>query len=76
VQGENARQQVGFGLPRRHYAVDQVTFGPVQRHYPVDMNHVPFVGTQDLYQVEQVHPDPPQEYDLGEPVRGVWQEGR
>ena len=44
VPGENHGQQVGFGLPRGHYAVDQVTFAPAQGHYPVNLNHVPFVS--------------------------------
>jgi len=76
VPGENPGQQVGFGLPRGHYAVDQVTFAPVQGHYPVSLNHAPFVGAQDHYQVEQVHPEPPQEHHPGEPVRAVRQKGR
>jgi len=56
--------------------VDQVTFAPAQGHYPVNLNHVPFVGAQDHYQVEQVHPDLPQEHHPGEPVRAAWQQGR
>ena len=50
VPGENRGQQVGFGLPRGHYAVDQVTFATAQGHYPVNLNHVLFVGAQDHYQ--------------------------
>jgi len=76
VPGENRGQQVGFGLPRGHYAVDQVTFATAQGHYPVNLNHVLFVGAQDHYQVEQVHPDPPQEPHPGEPVRVIRQQGR
>jgi len=76
VPGESRGQQVAFGLPRGHYSVDQVTFAPAQGHYPVNLNHVPFVGAQDYYQVEQVHPDPPQEHHPGEPVGAVQQQGR
>jgi len=76
VPGENPRQQVGFGLARGHYAVDQVTFAPAQGHYPVNLNHLPFVGAQDDYQVEQIHPDPLQEHHLREPVQVVRQQGR
>jgi len=75
VPGESPGQQVCFGLPRGHYAVDQVKFAPAQGHYPVNLNHVPFVGTLDPDQVEQVHPDPPQEHHPGEPVRVVRQQG-
>ena len=57
VPGENTGQQVGFGLPQGHYAVDQLTFAPAQGYYPVNLNHVPFVGAQDHYKVEQVHAD-------------------
>jgi len=68
VPGESPGQQVGFGLPRGHYTVDQVTFALVQGHNLVNLNHVPFVGAQDQYQFEQVHPDPLQEHHPGEPV--------
>ena len=76
VLGESPRQQVGFGLPRGQYAVDQVTFALVLCHYLVNLNHIAFVGAQDHYQVEEVHPDPPQEHHPGDPVRAVRQQGR
>ena len=76
VPGEDPGQLVGFGLPWGHYAVDQVTVALAQGHYPVNLNHIPFVGAQDHYQVEQVHQDPPQEHHPGEPVRVVRQQGR
>jgi len=76
VPGESPGQQVGFGLPWGHYAVDQVTFAPAQGHYRVNLNHRPFVGAQDHYLVEQVHPDRPQEHHPGELVRVVQQQGR
>ena len=74
VPGGSPGQHVGFGLPRGHYAVDQVTFALAQGQYLVNLNHVPFVGAQDQYQVEQVYPDPPQEHHPGEPVRVVRQQ--
>jgi len=76
VLGENPGQQVGFGLPRGHCAVDPVTFAAAQGHYPVNLNHLPYVGAQDHYHVEQVHPDAPQEHHPGEPVRVVRRPGR
>ena len=76
VPGESPGQEVGFGLPQGHYAVDQVTFAPAQCDYPVNLNHVPFVSAQAHYQVEQVYLDLPQEYHPGEPVRFVWQHRR
>jgi len=76
VRGKNPGQQVGIALLRGHYAVDQVTFVPVQCHYPVNLNHIPFVGAQDHYQVEQVYRDPAQEPLPGVPVRAVRQQGR
>ena len=75
MSGENPGQQVGFGLRQGNYAVDQVTFAPAQGHYPVNLNHVPLVGAQDHYLVEQVHPDPPLEHHPREAVRAVWQHG-
>jgi len=75
VLGQNPGQHVGFGLPRGHYAVDEVTFAQTQGHYPVNLNHVPLLGAQDYYHVEQVDPDPPQEHHPGEPVRAVRQHG-
>ena len=62
MPGESPGQQVGFRLPRAHYAVDKVTFALAQGHYPLNLNHVPFVGAQNHYQVEQVHASPPQEH--------------
>ena len=73
--GKNPGQQVGFGLPWGDYAVDQVTFVPAHSHDPVNLNHVPFVAAQDHYQVEEVHPDPPQEHHPEERVRVVRQQG-
>jgi len=75
VLGENPGQQVGFGLLQGDSAVDQVTVAPAQGYYPVNLNHVPFVGAQDHYQVEQVYPDPLQGHHPGEPVRAVRQQG-
>jgi len=52
VPGKSPVQQVGFGQPQGDCALDQVTFARAQDAYLVNLNHVPFVGAQDHYQVE------------------------